>query len=444
MHALVMNDGWVPTPPSPASMDHLPAQRDPLTGLLNKHGFIREGNRLLPLMAAAGEHPHVIFIELNNYEGIVSRMSYEEALELLLAIRWRLQLAFGEDALLARFDSERFAVLLPEALDEFTALQRVLETPVVIGGNAYHLSITCGVATYPEAADNMHMLVIAARIARRDAINAGRPVSTFSGEQRRRLSRSRAIEDGLWESRAGEGLSLVYQPKVEIHSGRVIGVETLMRWYHPELGHVSPTEFVPVAERTRTIVPLGEWMIRESLHQQSQWRRQGLDLSVAINISPAQLAPEASGTPVLDILADECDRQDLDRSKIELEITEGLLTDESAMAQVRRLANAGFGIAIDDFGRDHSALSLLVDSPARTLKIDKGFVDNILRNPRQAAIIRFITELAHDLGMRTVVEGVEHIRQLVAVASAGCDYGQGYFYYRPMCADRIHGLRTPH
>lgn len=441
MHALAHHIGKDVLTPAIDHTDNVLAQRDPLTGLLNKHGFIREGNRLLPMMVAAGEHPHVVFIELNNYEGIVSRMSYEEALELLQAMRRRLELAFGADALLARFDSERFAILLPDAVDEFDALQRALEAPVVIGNAAYHLSITCGVATYPEAADNMHMLLIAARIARRDAVNAGHLVSTFSSEQRRRLARSRAIEDGLWESRAGAGITLVYQPKVEIHSGRVTGVEALMRWRHPELGTVSPSEFVPVAERTRAIIPLGEWMMRETLHQQAEWRRKGLDLSVAINVSPAQLAPDASGTPVLSVLTGECDRLGLDRSKVELEITEGLLTDEVAMVQVRRLADAGFNIAIDDFGRDHSALSLLVESPARTLKIDKSFVDNILRNDRQVAIIRFITELAHDLGMRTVVEGIEHIRQLVAVAGCGCDYGQGYFYYRPMCADRVADLR---
>lgn len=417
------------------------ALRDPLTGLLNKHGFIREGTRLLPMMAQAGEHPHVIFIELNNYEGIVSRMEYEEALDLLHAMRRRLELAFGTDVLLARFDSERFAALLPDAGDSLEALNRALETPVVIGGHAYHLSITCGVASYPEAADDMHMLVVAARIARRDAANEGRTVGFFASDLRKRLARSRAIEDGLWDSRAGAGIALLYQPKIEIHSGRMMGVEALMRWCHPELGPISPAEFIPVAERTRTINPLGEWLIRESLRQQADWRQAGMDLSMAINISPVQLIVEPGHASVLEILVDECARLDLDRQKVELEITEGMLTDEAAMVQVRRLADAGFGIAIDDFGRDHSALSLLVESPATTLKIDKSFVDNVLRNPRQATIIRFITELAHDLGMRTVVEGIEHIRQLVAVAGAGCDYGQGYFYYRPMCAGRVMDLR---
>lgn len=416
-------------------------QRDPLTGLLNKHGFIREGGRLLPMMVLAGEHPHVVFIELNNYEGIVSRMEYGEALELLHAMRRRLELAFGGDVLLARVDSERFAALLPDAGDSLEALNRALEAPVVIGGHSYHLSITCGVASYPEAADDMHMLIVASRIARRDAADAGRPIGFFATDLRKRLARSRAIEDGLWVSRAGAGVSLLYQPKVEIRSGRVMGVEALMRWSHPELGPISPAEFVPVAERTRTINPLGEWLIRESLRQQADWRQAGMDLSMAINISPVQLLLEPSHASVLEILVDECARLDLDRRKVELEITEGMLTDEAAMIQVRRLADAGFSISIDDFGRDHSALSLLVESPVNTLKIDKSFVDNVLLNPRQATIIRFITELAHDLGMRTVVEGIEHIRQLVAVAGAGCDYGQGYFYYRPLCAGRIMELR---
>ncbi|WP_165772240.1 GGDEF domain-containing phosphodiesterase [Niveispirillum lacus] len=415
---------------------------DPLNGLLDNDGFIREGNRRLPGLAAAGHHPQVVFIELNNYEGLVSRMTCSEAMDLLHAIRRRLEMAFGHDALLARFDCERFAVLLPDATHEFEALQRIQDAPVIIGNGAYHLSITCGVAPYPEAADNMHMLLIAARIARREALTAGHLVSVFSSDQRRRLARSRAIEDGLWESRGGAGMALVYQPKVDILSGQVTGVEALMRWHHPELGTVSPAEFVPVAERTRTIIPLGEWIIRETLNQQAEWRRKGLDLSVGINVSPAQLAAGAGGTPVMDILTDECDRLDLDRSMVELEITESLLPDRAAMDEVRTLADAGFHIVIDDFGRDHAALSLLAESPARTLKIDKGFVDNVVRNDRQVAIIRFITELAHGLGMRTVVEGIEDIRQLVAVAGCGCDVAQGYFYYRPMCGDRILGLKA--
>lgn len=428
---------------TPADRLGMGAQRDPLTGLLNKHGFIKEGDRLLPLMAQAGERPHVVFIELNNYEGIASRMDYEEALNLLHIMRRRLEMAFGADVLLARFDSERFAALLPDASAGLSALNRILEAPVIIGSNAYHLSVTCGVACYPEAADNMHMLVVAARLARRDAANAGRSMGLFTSDLRQRLARSRAIEDGLWESRAGDGVYLLYQPKIEIQTGRVSGVEALMRWTHPQLGPISPAEFVPIAERTRTIVPMGEWLIRESLRQQADWQRGGMDLSMAINISPLQLIAQPGQTCMLDILTGECRQLDLDHAKVELEITEGMLTDEVAMTQVRRLADAGFSIAIDDFGRDHSALSLLVDSPASTLKIDKSFVDNVLRNPRQATIIRFITELAHDMGMRTVVEGIEHIRQLVAVAGAGCDYGQGYFYYRPLCAQRILTLRHP-
>lgn len=416
--------------------------RDPLTGLLTKHGFISDGDRLLPLMMQADEHPHVIFIELNNFEGIISCMEYQEVLELLRAVRRRLELAFGDDVLLAHFDGERFAALLPNAREGLDALTRTLDAPVVIGGNAYHLSVTCGVAAFPEAGNSMLSLILAARVARRNAANERMSVGISADDLRRRLARSRTIEDGLWTSRAGAGLSLVYQPKVEIRTGRVTGVEALMRWSHPELGCIPPSEFVPVAERTRAIIPLGEWLIRESLRQQSDWQRDRLDLSMSINISPVQLMPDPGHATVQEILINECNRMGLDRAKVELEITEGVLTDTIAMREVRRLAQSGFRIAIDDFGCDHSALSLLVDSPADTLKIDKSFVDNVLRNPRQATIIRFITGLAHDLGMDTVVEGIEDVRQLVAVAEAGCDYGQGYFYFRPMCADRIMSLHT--
>lgn len=417
---------------------------DPLTGLYNKFGFVKEGNRLLPLMVANGNHPGVVFLELNNYEGIISRLSYTESLELLNAVRRRLERAFGDSVLLARFDSERFAALITDASDDLSGLMRALETPVQVGSVTIHLSITCGIASYPDAADNMDMLIIAARSARQDAVMSNRPIGHFALDLRQRLARRRAIEDGLWACRHGEGMSLMYQPKVEIRTGRVVGVETLLRWYHPELGPVSPAEFIPIAERTQTIMPIGEWLTRETLRQKRAWRDGGQDITVAINISPVQLTPNGYGPAMLDILTQECARLTLDRSKIELEITEGLLTDATAMEEVRRLAAAGFGIAVDDFGRDHSALSLLVDCPARTLKIDKSFIDNIVGNERQLAVVHFIVDLARRLGMQTVVEGIESMRQLVTLADAGCDYVQGFFYFRPMTGDQILSLKHKH
>lgn len=430
-------------PPS-RLVETAPLMHDPLTGLYNKFGFVMEGNRLLPLIVAKGNKPSVIVLDLNNYEGIIFRLSYTESMELLKAVGQRLERAFGDNVMLARFDSERFAALITDASDDLSGLMRALEAPLQVGSVTIHLSITCGIASYPDAADNMDMLIIAARTARQDAVLTNRTVGHYAIGLRQRLARRRAIEDGLWACHQGMGMSLMYQPKVEIRTGQVVGVETLLRWCHPELGPVSPVEFIPIAERTETIIPIGEWLTRETLRQMRAWRDSGHDITVAINVSPVQLTPNGYGPAMLDILIQECARLNLERGKIELEITEGLLTDATAMAEVRRLAAAGFGIAVDDFGRDHSALSLLVDCPARTLKIDKSFIDNIVGNERQLAVVRFIFELARRLGMQTVVEGVESMQQLITLAEAGCDYVQGFFYFRPMTGDQILSLKHKH
>lgn len=414
---------------------------DPLTGLYNKNGFVSEGNKRLSGRASPGSCGILVYIELDDYDGLISRLGYDAAVVLLATMRRRMEGAFGPDALLARFDSERFAVLLPDDGRDVEQLIRALEAPLRIAATTSHLSITCGAAACLDATENMDMLIMAARTARQEARRAGRKIGWYATDLRQRLARQRAIEDGLWSARSGNGLSLVYQPKIDIHAGKVVGVETLLRWSHPELGPVSPAEFIPLAERNRTIVPIGEWLMREAMRQKCLWQRSGQDIGMSINVSPLQLQPHDCAPSILEVLEDECRRLGLDRGKLELEITEGLLSNDAVMVQVREIAAAGFGIAIDDFGRDHSALSLLVNCPARTLKIDKSFVDNVVENERQLAVVHFIVDLARRLGMQTVVEGIEHLQQLVALAGAGCDYGQGYFYYRPLSGHQILDLR---
>lgn len=418
--------------------------RDPLTGMHNKHGFIALGNKALPGMLTRGERPRVIYMELRNYEGLLARLDYPQVIELLNAVRERLESVFGQGALLARFDSERFAALVDYRDPDLTQLKAALEAPVRIAGLFLRLDITLGVAGYPDGADNMDMLVIAARSARQDAVSAGRSVGFFAQDLRQRLARRRAIEDALWACRDGRGLSVVYQPKIRIRDGHIAGVEALLRWNHPELGRLSPCEFIPIAERTRTIGIIGEWLTREALRQSRRWRDQGLDLRMAINVSPVQLSPamdmDLHSHDMMEILCQEADALELDRSQVEVEITEGMLADNSAMIAIQSLASAGFSIAIDDFGREHSALSLLVNSPARTLKIDRSFVTGVRDNERQMAVVRFIVQLARQLGMSTVVEGVENIHELVTLADIGCDYCQGFFYYRPLAADQIAAL----
>jgi EAL domain-containing protein (putative c-di-GMP-specific phosphodiesterase class I) len=233
---------------------------------------------------------------------------------------------------------------------------------------------------------------------------------------------------------AGE-FHLVYQPVVDLATGLLTGVEALIRWDHPRRGPVSPAEFIPVAERTGLIVPLGRWVMEEACRQARVWQDAGLDLHVAINLSPIQFGDAG----LVDDLRDIVRRQGVDPARLVLEITESVFIDNAADAvtTMRAIGDLGVALALDDFGQGYSSLSYLKMLPIQLVKIDRAFVDGLPRSPADQAIVRAVVSLASELGMAVLAEGVETLDQLAHVRRLGCGSVQGYLFSRPVPAERI-------
>ena len=226
---------------------------------------------------------------------------------------------------------------------------------------------------------------------------------------------------------------LVYQPKAVFKTGKITGVEALMRWDSPILGSVSPEEFVQVAEATRLILPLGRWLLDTAFKVLRGWRDKGYEIEMAVNVSPVELKSES----FVDYLQDRLAAYDLEPEMVEIEITEGQLVADFVVEQLLRLRRLGFHIAIDDFGRDQSNLSRVASLPATTLKIDKSLTDGLLDDRRQFVLMKNILSLATDLGLRSVIEGIETPEQAIQLGLIGGGYGQGYYMSKPIAADAI-------
>jgi EAL domain-containing protein (putative c-di-GMP-specific phosphodiesterase class I) len=236
---------------------------------------------------------------------------------------------------------------------------------------------------------------------------------------------------------AGE-FHLAYQPVVDLATGRLTGVEALVRWDHPQRGAVSPAEFIPVAERTGLIVPLGRWVINEACRQARAWQDAGLDLHVAINLSPIQFGDAG----LVDDLRHIIGRHGVDPGRIVLEITESVFIDNSAdaVATMKAINDLGVALALDDFGQGYSSLSYLKMLPLQLVKIDRAFVVGLPRSPADQAIVRAVVSLASELGMAVLAEGVETLEQLAHVRRLGCGSVQGFLFSRAVAADEIPAL----
>lgn len=230
---------------------------------------------------------------------------------------------------------------------------------------------------------------------------------------------------------ASGGLSLHYQPKMDLFRRRITGVEALARWRHPSVGTIPPDVFIPLAESSGMIVPLGAWVLNEACRQTAEWRRQGYDITVAVNVSPLQLTKTAR---FAETLSDALTASRLSAEGLELEVTESVMMDEEALAELIHLKSQGVSLAIDDFGAGYSSLSYMKQFPASTLKIDKSFIAPLPSSLADCMLADSITRLAHSFGMKVVAEGVEQQEQIEVLEWMGCDLVQGYALGRPQPA----------
>ncbi|WP_324779587.1 putative bifunctional diguanylate cyclase/phosphodiesterase [Thiobacillus sedimenti] len=410
---------------------------DDLTGLPNRTAF---GERLGQSLAHAREAQTacaVLLLDLDHFQTVNDTLGHEQGDLLLVAVAGRIRASLPADAFLARFSGDEFVIQLENAPVERArevgeGLLQVLSREFDIGNDRLGISVSIGIVAYPSDGESASVLMRYADLALHRAKLAGRNcIRVFSRELSEEIQRRVLLEARLKQALERRELVLHYQPKREISTGRLTGWEALLRWQSPELGSVSPDEFIPLAERSGLILPIGEWVLREACRQMRAWQDAGLAAgTMAVNLSARQFRQMDLAEEVSAVLRDT----GLAPADLELEITESSLMDNLATAAtvLTDLERLGIRIAVDDFGTGYSSLSYLKTFPLHCLKIDRSFIRDIPGDDNDTAIVRTIIALAGTLGLTVVAEGVETEAQLAYLRANRCDQAQGYLFSRPL------------
>jgi len=418
----------------------LMARFDVLTGLPNRAQFIEELDRAVARARRAEGQFGLCFIDLDGFKQVNDLHGHAAGDEVLRVTAARLREELRQSDFVARLGGDEFVALLPgkssptglaRAGDK---MLRAIAQPIDFEGQPLHVQGSIGIALYPEDSSEARHLVEQADAAMYLAKQEGKnQVRFYTGALARNVARQFAMELDLRRSFSAGGLELHFQPRIELASGRMSGVEALVRWEHPERGPVPPAEFVLLAEERGLIVQLGRWVLDAACRQIRRWRDAGLQPPrCAINLSAHQLVSDA----LFDDVCHALQRHGLEGSAIELELTEAVITAQHGRADALLLRLQGLGVhmAIDDFGTGTSSLAMLHRLPAQALKVDRSFVGRLPEGDA-LSVTRGAIALAHGLGMRAVAEGVESAAQLQALKELGCDEAQGYLLGRPLPAD---------
>jgi diguanylate cyclase (GGDEF)-like protein len=375
---------------------------------------------------------------LDRFKTINDSLGHQIGDQLLDAVAKRMQQSLRDADTISRLGGDEFIVLLPgtDATGAAHVAQKVLRAaaePHIVGTYQLNITPSIGISLYPDDGDTAATLIKNADTAMYDAKAHGRNGYKFFTQSMNVAVVERLhLESGLREALSKEQFMLEYQPQIDIRSGKIIGAEALLRWRHPELGVIAPGRFIPIAEDTGLIVPIGQWVLFEACRQNRAWQTQGLaHIPVAVNISSQQFR-----THLADTIVKILDQTGLDARYLELELTEGVVmhSTEMTLSTLRSLRAMGVAISIDDFGTGYSSLSYLKRFPINKLKIDRSFTRDIIVDPDDRAIATAIISMSHNLRLRVIAEGVETAEQLQVLREQGCDEAQGYFFSRPLPA----------
>ena len=430
------------------------AYHDTLTGLPN-HRLLQE--RFLHAIGpgAASEARAVLLeLDLDNFKAINDSLGHEAGDALLREVARRLTACVRDTDVVSRQGGDEFYVFMPQLQHaddmalQASALMEVLQEPVMLQGQEVAISASAGLAIYPDDGRDLDTLRKKAEVAMYQAKQAGRSTYRFfDAAMNSEASEHLSLRNGLHRAQERGELMLHYQPQIDLVRGAVVGVEALLRWQHPERGFIPPARFIPVAEDSGLIVPIGVWVLREACRQAMEWQRMGLPaMTMAVNLSAVQFKRGDVEPSVLRAL----EESGLDPRLLELELTESILIQnaEGVLASLRRLKQIGVKLSIDDFGTGYSSLSYLKRFDIDKLKIDQSFVRELCTNPDDAAIVRAVVQMAHSLSLTTIAEGVETAEMAQALLAYGCDEAQGYHYGRPMPAEELsaflRGVRSQH
>ena len=423
---------------SQEKLDHM-AHHDPLTALPNRLLFHDRLQHALLRAARDQEQLAVLFIDLDRFKNVNDTLGHHVGDELLQKVAGQLSARLREGDTLARLGGDEFIVLLEGIDGEYGATQvaeklmTMFDQPFTVAGHELFVTCSVGISLYPDDALDLNMLIRNADVAMYQAKARGRngyrfyaPSMTGEGVERLRL------ETFLRRSLEKNEMFLNYQPQVEIDTGRLVGVEALVRWNHPELGLVPPARFIPLAEDSGFINQLGKWVLDEACRQMMRWQAQGLHVpKMAVNLSVKQFERGSIAGMVADILQET----GLEPQRLQLEVTESVIMNTGdALGFINDLHAIGVGLAIDDFGTGYSSLAYLKQLPVQTLKIDRSFIKDISTDVNDEAIAIAIIQLGKSMQLSVIAEGVETEEQAAFLLRHGCKLAQGYFYSRPVLA----------
>ncbi|GGN32491.1 MULTISPECIES: putative bifunctional diguanylate cyclase/phosphodiesterase [Marinomonas] len=420
-------------------------ETDELTGLFSRYQIQQELNQLILSCHAQDKKLAACVLDLDHFKTINDAFGHEVGDKLLASVAQRLVFVCPPKAVIGYLGGDAFLVLLVLDSDQdkpylVSLSKRVIDhvsQSYYVEALTLNIGCSIGVAVYPEFGLDAATLMKNADMAVYRAKSAGRATYYFyDGEMGRQFARNVRIETRLRQALQNESLEMHFQPKVDLMTERCVGMEALLRWNDAELGCVSPAEFIPIAEQTGVILPLGEWVFEQTFRHILEWQKQGIAVPpIAINCSAAQLKRADFLMKLLALL----EKYQIDPSLLEVEVTESILIEDATICAelLNEMSHLGIKLAIDDFGTGYSSLSYLKDLPFHYVKIDQVFIRNIVNDKSHAALTNAIISLSHSLNLKVIAEGITSLEQLALLREYGCDIGQGYLFSKALGADSL-------
>ena len=424
---------------------HYLANHDVLTDLPNRTLFI---DRLQQATARADRHQQraaVIILDLDRFKMIIDTLGHDISDRALKTIAERLVDCLRAGDTVARLGGDEFAIIAEEitSVDEVEGIARKLlhtvSRPLHIDTHELYVTACAGISLYPDDGDHQSLIKHADTAMCRGKEQGHNRIQFYSAEMSTRALERLSLETGLRRALNNNEFHLHYQPQFDLRHGKIVGVEALLRWHHPEKGLMQPAEFVPILEETDLIIPVGEWVLATVCQHLAEWQRLGLKPPrMAVNLSSRQLSLSQLETFIFSLIQ----QHNIDCTLLELEITESLLLTQRrhAVKTLQRFSDMGIRLCIDDFGTGYSSLSYLKQLPVDALKIDRTFIRDVTSNKGDAAIVRAIIAMAKSLGLTVVAEGVETEQQLQFLKREHCDITQGFYFSSPMDKNQLFKL----
>jgi len=413
------------------------AYEDGLTGLPNRQLFNDRLEQAIKLARRNKTPLCVVVMDIDRFKFVNDTLGHNLGDVLLSEVGQRLQGLLRSSDTVARLGGDEFALLLPEStvadcLPILNKVQEALREPVVLAGQPVDINVSMGVTGFPEHGDDGHTLMRGADVAMYVAKRANSGHAIFDPSYNQFRQEHLSLLGELQRAVESDQLTLYYQPKQHLRSGEIRQAEALVRWIHPERGFIPPIEFIPFAEQTGYIKAITHWVLERAISQLGEWKRNGLSLTLSVNISTRDLLD-----PGLPEYVSACiTAAGIEPAQVCLEITESGFMDEpeNALAILHRLHALGLSLSIDDYGTGYSSLAYVKQLPVNELKIDRAFIMNMTSNKGDEMIVRSTIDLGHNLGLSVVAEGIDDPDTLVMLKELGCDYAQGYLISRPMAA----------